>query len=73
MEAEKRYYSTKDVQTILSVSRTTANQIMHEIERAGQLFRHGDILRVEIKVFDEWRRKHTVERLDSSRRTYSGG
>ena len=60
MEVEKRYYSTKDVQTILSVSRTTANQIMHEFERAGQLFRHGTTIRVEINVFDEWRRQHTA-------------
>lgn len=60
MEAEKMYYSTKDVQTILSVSRTTANQIMHEFERTGQLLRYGTTLRVEIKVFEEWRMQHTA-------------
>ena len=59
MEAEKRYYSTKDVQTILAVSRTTANQIMHEFERTGHLFRRGTTLRVEIEAFEEWRRQHT--------------
>lgn len=60
MEVEKQYYSTKDIQTILAVSRTTANQIMHEFEDAGQLFRRGTTLRVEIAVFDEWRRQHTA-------------
>lgn len=60
MEAEKRYYSTKEVQTILGVSRTTANQIMHELEYAGHLLRHGTMMRVEIQAFDEWRARHTT-------------
>lgn len=60
MEIEKQYYSTRDIETILSVSRTTANQIMHEFEQAGQLFRRGTTLRVEIAVFDEWLRQHTA-------------
>ena len=60
MEVEKRYYSTKDVQTILAVSRTTANQIMHEFEGTGHILKHGSTLRVEIKAFDEWLRQHTT-------------
>lgn len=69
MEVEKQYYSTKEVQTILGVSRTTANQIMHEFERAGHLFRHGTTLRVEIKAFKEWLRQHTA----APERKKSGG
>ena len=57
LEVEKRYYSTKDVQRILAVSRTTANQIMHEFEKAGHLFRRGNTMRVEIAVFEKWRRQ----------------
>ena len=58
MAQQKKYYSTKDVETILGVSRTTANQIMHCFEHQGQLFRWGNTLRVEIKVFDEWVQQH---------------
>lgn len=60
MEAEKKYYSTKEVQTMLAVSRTTANEIMHEFERAGHLFKRGATLRVEIAAFDEWLKQHTA-------------
>ena len=58
-EAKQRYYSTKDVQTILNVSRTTANQIMHMFEGRGQLLRFGNSLRVEIKVFEDWAKQST--------------
>ena len=61
MAAEKQYYSTKDVQTILSVSRSTANQIMHEFEHEGHLFRRGTTLRVEISAFEEWMKRHTTK------------
>ncbi len=54
MEVQQKYYSTKQVAKLLSVSKTTANQIMHMFEHRGQLFRYGNTLRVEIKVFDEW-------------------
>jgi len=59
MEAEKRFYTTAEVQKILSVSRTTANQIMHMFEKRGQLFRTGNTLRVEIETFEEWIRQNT--------------
>ena len=61
-EVKKEYYSTRDVQTMLGVSRTTANQIMHDFEKAGKLFRRGQTIRVTIKDFDEWRRQHTTPR-----------
>ena len=54
MNVQQQYYSTKEVARLLSVSKTTANQIMHMFEYRGQLFRYGNTLRVEIKVFNEW-------------------
>lgn len=57
--AQPRFYSTRDVQRILAVSRTTANQIMHQFEQRGQLFRTGSIMRVEIRIFDEWIKQNT--------------
>jgi len=56
-----RYYSTKNVEEILGVSRTTANQIMHMFEKRGQLFRYGNTMRVEIKVFEEWVKQRTAQ------------
>lgn len=56
-----RYYSTKNVEEILGVSRTTANQIMHMFEKRGQLFRYGNTMRVEIKVFEEWVKQSTAQ------------
>lgn len=58
----RMYYSTKDVQTILAVSRTTANQIMHIFEKRGQLFRSGSIMRVKIRDFEEWVNEQTESR-----------
>lgn len=58
----RMYYSTKDVQTILAVSRTTANQIMHIFDKRGQLFRSGSIMRVKIRDFEEWVNEQTESR-----------
>ena len=49
---KKRFYSAKDIETILGVSRSKAIQIMHIFEKRGQLFRLGNTLRVEIDVFE---------------------
>jgi hypothetical protein len=57
---KKRYYSTKDVQTILGVSRSKANQIMHMFAHRGQLLVHGNTLRVEISVFEDWCKEQTI-------------
>lgn len=51
---KQRYYSTRDVQTILGVSRSKAIQIMHLFGKRGQLFRQGNTLRVEIDTFEHW-------------------
>ena len=57
MPAPKRhYYSAKDIQEILGVSRSKSIQIM-------QLFQQGNTLRVEIKAFEAWCREHTKSRL----------
>ena len=58
---KKRYYSTAEVQTILGVSRSKANEIMHRFEKRGQLFRHENTLRVEIKVFEDWVKQRTAK------------
>lgn len=61
--SKKRYYSAKDIETILGVSRSKANQIMHIFEKRGQLFRLGNTLRVEIDVFERWQKEQTGQRV----------
>ena len=61
--SKKRYYSAKDIETILGVSRSKANQIMHIFEKRGRLFRLGNTLRVEIDVFERWQMEQTGQRV----------
>ena len=61
--SKKRYYSAKDIETILGVSRSKANQIMHIFEKRGQLFRLGNTLRVEIDVVERWQMEQTGQRV----------
>lgn len=56
---KQRFYSAKDIESILGVSRSKANQIMHIFEKRGQLFRYGNTLRVEIDVFERWKAGQT--------------
>lgn len=56
---KQRFYSAKDIESILGVSRSKANQIMHIFEKRGQLFRSGNTLRVEIDVFERWKAEQT--------------
>lgn len=64
MPAPKQlYYSTKDIETVLNVSRSKAIQIMHMFGERGQLFRQGNTLRVEIKIFEAWRGEQTRQSL----------
>lgn len=56
---KKLYYSTKDIETVLNISRSKAIQIMHMFGERGQLFQQGNTLRVEIKVFEAWCREQT--------------
>lgn len=57
---KKRYMSTRDVQEVLGVSRTTANQIMHIFESRGELFRHQNTMRVPTRHFEKWVRENTI-------------
>ena len=59
---KKRFYSAKDIEIILGVSRSKANQIMHLFEKRGQLFRLGNTLRVEIDVFERWQTEQIGQR-----------
>ena len=60
---KKRFYSARDIQTMLGISRSKANQIMHHFEKRGQLFRLGNTLRVEIDVFERWQMEQTGQRV----------
>ena len=60
MDIKQRYYSTRDIQMILGISRTKANQIMHEFEREGKLFRHENTMRIKIDDFEDWFTQHTA-------------
>ena len=51
---KKRFYSARDIQTMLGISRSKANQIMHHFERQGQLYRDGRLMRVKIGDFEQW-------------------
>lgn len=51
---KKLFYSTKDIETMLGISRSKATQIMHIFEKRGQLFRLGNTLRVQIDVYERW-------------------
>lgn len=54
---KKRFYSARDIQTMLGISRSKANQIMHHFERQGQLYRDGRLMRVKIEDFEQWLKK----------------
>ena len=56
---KRRYYSTRDIENILAISRSKAIQIMHMFEERGQLFRQGNTLRVEIAIFEDWCQEQT--------------
>lgn len=56
---KRRYYSTRDVQTILGVSRSKAIQIMHHFEKRGLLLRFENTMRVSVDVFEAWCEEHT--------------
>lgn len=56
---KKRYYSTKDIQEILGISRSKSIQIMHMFDKRGQLFHQSNTLRVEISIFEDWCKEQT--------------
>ena len=47
-------YGTKEVATILGISKTTATELMHMFEARGQLYRVGRLMRVKAAVFSDW-------------------
>lgn len=62
MPAQKnqRYYSTKDICEMLSVSRTRALEMMHMFERRGEVLRDGKLMRVTAKALNQWIDQHMV-------------
>lgn len=57
-----RYYSPKDIMSILSISKTEALRIVHMFETRGKMYRFGEkVLRVRVKDFEEWTRQQRVE------------
>lgn len=51
---KRRFYSAKDVQEILGIEKTKANQILNMFEYRGQLFRDGKVKRVRVEIFEAW-------------------
>lgn len=60
MKVRQRYYSRKDISTILNISKTRGLQIMHMFEQRGKLFRNGRTLRIKVEDFDEWLSENTT-------------
>jgi len=62
MAAQKsqRYYSTKDICEMLSVSRTRALEMMHMFEYRGEVLRDGKLMRVKATALDQWIEQHMV-------------
>lgn len=58
---KRRFYSAKDIQEILGISKGKANAIMHMFEYRGQLLRDGRLMRVEIQVFEDWISENTAK------------
>lgn len=56
----QRYYSAKDVQTILHCSKGKANDILHRFEGTGALIRIDNMLRVRMDAFDKWLESQTL-------------
>ena len=64
--AKPKYYSTLDIQTILGISRTSANNLMHMFDGRGQMLRFENTMRVKIKDFEAWEIERTTGRKESA-------
>lgn len=53
-----RFYSTKDISIMLSVSNRYALDLMHMFEQRGEVLRNGKLIRVTASAFDAWVRQH---------------
>lgn len=55
-----KYYSTKDICEILSISRTRALEMMHMFRHRGQVLQDGKIMRVRAEALESWIEQHMV-------------
>lgn len=55
-----RYYSTKDISEMLSVSRTRALEMMHMFRQRGQVLQDGKIMRVRADALNQWIEQHMI-------------
>lgn len=55
-----RFYSTKDICEMLSVSRSQALDMMHMFEQRGEVLRDGKLIRVTATAFNAWVKQHMV-------------
>lgn len=53
-----KYYSTKDISEILSISRTRALEMMHMFRHRGAA--HGKLMRVNADALNQWIAQHMV-------------
>jgi sugar-specific transcriptional regulator TrmB len=58
---EKRYYTARDIATILGIGLTKAYEVMHGFETKGQLFRSKKTMRVRVDYFDAWLQQQELE------------
>lgn len=50
----QQYYGAKDIQAMLGIGKTKANEILHELEHKNKLYRVGRLLRVKATDFNDW-------------------
>lgn len=55
---KKRYYDCKDIQEILDIGKTKANEIMNDLDSRGLVLKIGGIRKVRITWFDEYLEEH---------------
>ena len=51
---KRRFYSSKDIQVMLGIGKTKANELMHMFDSQGKLLRIGQAMRVDIDTFEQW-------------------
>ena len=57
---QPKYYSTKDISEMLSVSRTRALEMMHMFKHRGQVLQDGKLMRVRAEALESWIDQHMV-------------
>ena len=61
-EAPRRFYSTRDISRMLSISMTKAREYAYRFEACGQCFREGKLVRVDADEFDRYIKAMTRRR-----------